>query len=95
MLSGHEKPQCQIYVQNGTLFFDPFGTQPLPPVQFGAVQQRHFDAAAVALVGSRVQVMFNSGLHPAETAGKNDGFRRIRTCMVPSAPEAGMPQRWL
>ena len=70
------------------IIFYPFGTQPLPPVLFGAVQQRHFGAAAVALVGSRAHVKLNSGPYAGKPAGTNDGFRRSRTCMVPSPPEA-------
>ena len=70
------------------IILDPIGTQPLPPVLFGVPQQRQVRAAAVALVGSRVPLKLNSGPHAGEPAGKNDGFRRSRTCMVPSAPEA-------
>ena len=60
---------------------------------FGAVQQRQVRAAAVALVDSRVHVKVNSGPRAAVPAGKTDGFRRGRTCMVPTAPEADMPCR--
>ena len=67
---------------------DPIGTQPLPPVLFGVPQQRQVRAAAVALVDSRVPLKLNSGPYAGEPAGKNDGFRRSRTCMVPSPPEA-------
>ena len=69
---------------------DPIGTQPLPPVLFGVPQQRQVRAAAVALVDSRVPLKLNSGPYAgdSESAGENDGFRRSRTCMVPSPPEA-------
>ena len=70
------------------IILDPIGTQPLPPVLFGVPQQRQVRAAAVALVDSRVPLKLNSGPYAGEPAGKNDGFRRSRTCMVPSAPEA-------
>ena len=67
---------------------DPIGTQPLPPVLFGVPQQRQVRAAAVALVDSRVPLKLNFGPYAGEPAGKNDSFRRSRTCMVPSPPEA-------
>ena len=70
------------------IILDPIGTQPLPPVLFGVPQQRQVRAAAVALVDSRVPLKLNSGPHAGEPAGKHDGSRRSRTCMVPSPPEA-------
>ena len=86
-----ERDQAVTVLYFGSILditLDPIGTQPLPPVLFGVPQQRQVRAAAVALVDSRVPLKLNSGPYAGEPAGKNDGFRRSRTCMVPSAPEA-------
>ena len=64
---------------------------PLPRCACWRLQQRQVRAAALALVDPRVHLKLNSGSQAAFPAVTSHGFRRDRTCMVPSAPEARMP----
>ena len=63
----------------------------LPRCACWRLQQRQVRAAALALVDPRVHLKLNSGSQAAVPAVTSHGFRRDRTCMVPSAPEARKP----
>ena len=57
----------------------------------GGLKQLQVRAAVVAQVISRALMVIAYCFQAVSAAGKSSGFRRSRTCMVPSAPEARMP----